>query len=156
MKNIYIAGGCFWGVQGYFKTINGITKTTVGYANSKINNPTYDDVKTGTTHAVEAVEVEYDDTKISLKEIVEKLFAVIDPTAFNYQGPDYGNQYRNGIYYNDPNDEVIIKKTIQELSKNYAGDIVTEVLPLSNYFLAEEYHQDFTDKHPEIKCHIKF
>ncbi|EFF41532.1 peptide-methionine (S)-S-oxide reductase MsrA [Mycoplasmopsis alligatoris] len=156
MKKVYVAGGCFWGVQGFFKTIAGVTKTTVGYANSKIDNPIYEQVKTQNTNAVEAVEIFYDEKITSLEKIVEALFSVIDPTALNYQGPDYGTQYRNGIYYVNQDDKAIIENKIAQLSKNISGKVVTEILELKNYFLAEEYHQDFTDKHPNIQCHIKF
>ncbi|WP_406615327.1 peptide-methionine (S)-S-oxide reductase MsrA [Mycoplasmopsis hyopharyngis] len=155
MKIIYIAGGCFWGVQAYFKTIKGVLQTTVGYANSKVANPSYELVKTNETDAVEAVEIFYDERQISLSELVKKLFAVIDPTAKDYQGPDYGRQYRNGLYFVDDKDEAVIKETIEELSKNIKGTVVTEVLKIKNYFLAEEYHQDYVDKHPETVCHIK-
>ncbi|MDD7896341.1 peptide-methionine (S)-S-oxide reductase MsrA [Metamycoplasma hyosynoviae] len=155
MKKIYIAGGCFWGVQAYFKKIAGVIKTTVGYANSDIKNPFYELVKSHSTTAAETVEIEYDPTKVSLQTLVEKLFSAIDPTALNYQGPDYGKQYRNGIYFVDDSDEKIIKSKIQELAKSIKGKVVTEVLKLQNYYLAEDYHQDYVDKHPETICHIK-
>ena len=155
MKKIYFAGGCFWGVQAFFKTIKGVIKTVVGYANSNVKNPLYSEVKSQTTTAVEAVEVTYDENIVSLNTLIEKFFKVIDPTALNFQGPDYGTQYRNGIYYVDESDESIIKSKITKLAKNIKGKIVTEILPLQNFYMAEDYHQDYIDKHPQAFCHIK-
>ncbi|TPE57580.1 peptide-methionine (S)-S-oxide reductase MsrA [[Mycoplasma] falconis] len=156
MKRIYLAGGCFWGVQGYFKTIKGVKFTSVGYANSLIENPSYELVKTGKTNAAETTEIYYDESLINLEEIIEKLFKVIDPTALNFQGPDHGTQYRNGIYYEIESDKDVIINKISQLAKNYTKLVVTEVKKLENYFLAEEYHQDYSDKHPEVACHIIF
>ncbi|ACF07541.1 peptide-methionine (S)-S-oxide reductase [Metamycoplasma arthritidis] len=156
MKKIYVAGGCFWGVQGFLKTIKGIKKTTVGYANSLLENPTYELVKSHVTDAVETVEVIYDENILSLKDIVKKLFAVIDPTARNYQGPDHGRQYRNGFYFVDQEDGVMLRELMLEFSKKYEKPLATEILPLDNYYLAEDYHQDYFDKHPNAVCHIKF
>ncbi|WP_036452634.1 peptide-methionine (S)-S-oxide reductase MsrA [Mycoplasma buteonis] len=156
MRRIYVAGGCFWGVQGYFKTIDGIKFTSVGYANSIFENPSYEQVKTSQTKAVETTELYYDESKISLEQIVTKLFDVIDPTALNFQGPDYGSQYRNGIYYEIEADGEKIQSIVNKLAKNYDKPVVTEVLKLQNYYLAEEYHQDYTDKHPDVACHINF
>ncbi|MEE3928050.1 peptide-methionine (S)-S-oxide reductase MsrA [Mycoplasmopsis ciconiae] len=156
MKRIYLAGGCFWGVQGYFKTIKGVRFTSVGYANSQIENPTYEQVKFQITHAVETTEVYFDESVISLSEIVQKLLDVIDPTALNYQDVDYGSQYRNGVYFEISSDEEIIKDVLKTEQKKYSKAIVTEVMKLQNYYLAEEYHQDYSDKHPDVACHIKF
>ncbi|WP_426461057.1 peptide-methionine (S)-S-oxide reductase MsrA [Mycoplasma hafezii] len=156
MKRIYVAGGCFWGVQGYFKTIPGVIFTTVGYANSNLEDPSYKEVCTGSTNAVETTEIYFDESKISLADVAQKLFDVIDPTALNFQGPDHGTQYRNGIYYEIESDKDVILNKISELSKNYDKPVVTEVLKLQNYYLAEEYHQDYTDKHPDVACHINF
>ncbi|WP_412031729.1 peptide-methionine (S)-S-oxide reductase MsrA [Metamycoplasma buccale] len=155
-KKIYVAGGCFWGVQAYLKKINGVIKTQVGYANSKIKNPSYELVKAHVTDAVEAVEVIYDENFLKLETIVEKIFSVIDPTAKDYQGPDYGRQYRNGFYYVNEEDKETLEKTISYLAKNIKGQIATEIMKLQNFYLAEEYHQDYVDKHPETICHIKF
>ncbi|MBN0919202.1 peptide-methionine (S)-S-oxide reductase MsrA [[Mycoplasma] gypis] len=156
MKRIYLAGGCFWGVQGFFKTIKGVKFTTVGYANSDIENPSYQLVKTGKTNAVETTEIYFDESIISLEEIVKTLFSVIDPTALNYQDVDYGTQYRNGVYWEIEEDHQKIKNVIESLKSNYTKPVVTEVLKLQNYYLAEEYHQDYTDKNPNVACHIKF
>lgn len=156
MKKIYLAGGCFWGVQAYFNTIKGVINSTVGYANSETKNPTYQEVKSQKTGAVEAVEIFYDENVISLREITEKLLEVIDPTELNKQGEDIGTQYRNGIYFIDSKDEQVIKQVVEQISKNYNKELATEVLELKNYYLAEEYHQDYLEKNKGAYCHIKF
>lgn len=156
MKIIYLAGGCFWGVQAYLKTLQGVVKTTVGYANSKIENPTYEQVKTGITEAVETVEVIFDETILSLNELLEDFLSVIDPRQLNYQGPDYGTQYRNGIYFKDPLDKNIINQVLAEVQEQYEEPVVTEVKEIKNYYLAETYHQDYFDKNSDASCHIKF
>ncbi|AZZ65561.1 peptide-methionine (S)-S-oxide reductase [Metamycoplasma phocicerebrale] len=154
-KTIYIAGGCFWGTEAFFKKINGVLDTTVGYANSIIKNPNYEQVKTGNTNAVETVKIIYNADILSLQEIITKLFSVIDPTALNYQGGDYGTQYRNGIYYENLADEAQIKKLLNKLSKCYSKPLATELKQIQNFYEAEEYHQDYLDKHPNGYCHIK-
>ncbi|MCV3734211.1 peptide-methionine (S)-S-oxide reductase MsrA [Ureaplasma miroungigenitalium] len=156
MRRIYLAGGCFWGMQGYFQKLNGVVFTTVGYANSNIHNPTYQQVKKQLTNAVETLEIYYQESQISLQEILDHFFDVIDPTALNYQADDFGTQYRNGVYYELNDDLTVIESKINSLRPQYAKPIVTEVQKITNYFLAEEEHQNYTDKHPEVICHIKF
>ncbi|WP_027120460.1 peptide-methionine (S)-S-oxide reductase MsrA [Mycoplasmopsis lipofaciens] len=156
MKRIYLAGGCFWGVQAYFKTIKGVIFTTVGYANSNIENPTYQMLKEEKSTAVETTEVYYDENQISLSEIIIKLFDAIDPTTLNRQGPDFGIQYRSGIYYEISSDLKIIKQVVNEYQQKLNKPIVTEIIKLKNYYLAEEYHQNYTDKNKNVICHIKF
>lgn len=156
IKKIYLAGGCFWGVQEYFSRINGVTKTFVGYANSIIENPSYELVCSGTTKAVEAVEIEYENKIVSLEELVDELFKIIDPTLLNRQANDIGTQYRTGIYCVDSEEEIIISKKIKKLQEKYSKPIRTEVMALNNFWLAEEYHQDYLKKNPNGYCHIKF
>lgn len=155
MKLIYIAGGCFWGTQAFFKKIRGVAKTTVGYANSIVADPTYKQVCSGITKATETVEIKYDKTKVSLVELLEKIMAVIDPAAYNHQGEDYGSQYRSGVYYVDEADKEIIEQYLKSIASNYSKPILTEVLRLKNFYHAEEYHQDYLDKNPNGYCHIK-
>ncbi|MGL4107197.1 peptide-methionine (S)-S-oxide reductase MsrA [Clostridium sp. LP20] len=155
MKRIILAGGCFWGVEEYFSRIDGVTKTEVGYANGNIDNPTYELVCRTNTGFAEAVYVEYDENEVSLKFILDKYFAIIDPTSLNKQGNDRGTQYRTGIYYYDLNDINVIHKTIEEEQKKYDSKIVVEVEPLKNYYPAEEYHQSYLKKNPNGYCHIK-
>ena len=154
MKKIYLAGGCFWGVQHYLSLINGIDKTTVGYANSDIQSPSYEDLKAHRSSASETVEVVYDENVISLKEILKLFFMIIDPTILDQQGHDIGHQYRTGIYYVDKEDVDIIKESLDELSKQYDQPIVTELLPLDNFTIAEDYHQDYLIKNPTGYCHV--
>lgn len=154
MKKIYLAGGCFWGVQAYLDMKNGITKTVVGYANGNTPNPTYEDVCTNTTGYAETVYVEYDEKEISLEKVLEHFFKVIDPTSVNKQGGDCGTQYRTGIYYVDNNDIETINKFVENEQTKYDKKIVTEVEPLKNFYDAEEYHQKYLVKNPNGYCHI--
>ena len=154
MKKIYLAGGCFWGVEHYLSLINGVIETTVGYANSDIPSPSYEDLKAHRSSASETVEVVYDENIISLKEILDLFFLIIDPTILDQQGHDIGHQYRTGIYYVNENDVEIIKSSLAELSKKYDKKIVTELLELSNFTVAEDYHQDYLYKNPDGYCHV--
>ncbi|MBQ9425962.1 MAG: peptide-methionine (S)-S-oxide reductase MsrA [Erysipelotrichaceae bacterium] len=154
MKQIYLAGGCFWGVQHYLSLIEGIKETIVGYANSDILSPSYEDLKAHRSSASETVMVSYDENQISLKEILDLYYLIIDPTLLDQQGHDIGHQYRTGIYYVDEDDLEIIKNSISELSKRYEKPILTEVLPLDNFTRAEEYHQDYLYKNPQGYCHV--
>ena len=154
MKKIYLAGGCFWGVEHFLSLIDGIKETTVGYANSDIESPSYEDLKAHRSLASETVEVIYDENKISLKEILNLFFMIIDPTILDQQGHDIGHQYRTGIYYTDDSDIKIIKEELNNLQTKYDKPIVTELLPLDNFTKAEEYHQDYLIKNPQGYCHV--
>lgn len=166
IKVIYLAGGCFWGLQKYLNEIPGIVKTEVGYANGHTDNPTYEDVCYKNTSHAETVRVEYDPALISLQRILTLYYQVINPTALNRQGNDVGSQYRTGIYFVDPidqpdstskenqMDEAVIRASIAELQKKYEKPIAIEVKPLINYFPAEGYHQNYLDKNPGGYCHI--
>ena len=153
-KVIYFAGGCFWGTEHFFKLINGVIKTQVGYANGITEAPTYQEVCTNTTQHAETVMVTYDPEKISLRFLLEMYFKAIDPTLLNQQGHDVGTQYRTGIYYTDEADVPIIKEVYQEVQKKYEQKMVTEVEPLNCFYTAEEYHQDYLDKNPDGYCHL--
>ena len=156
LKDIYYAGGCFWGVEKYFSLISGVCDTTVGYANGNTPNPTYEDVcKKNTGHA-ETVHVRYSPDIISLKALTVKFFEIIDPTIKNRQGADIGSQYRTGIYCVNSEDCDVIKEVISEVQNEYNEPIVTELEPLQNFYPAEEYHQDYLKKNPQGYCHIKF
>ncbi len=153
-KELYLAGGCFWGLERYFWDINGILETQVGYANGKTNNPSYEDVcYRGTGHA-ETVKIIYNPIVIGLELILTLYYDAIDPTAVNRQGGDRGTQYRTGIYYTDIQDKDIIDRSIQDLSMKNTKPIAIEVLPLINYSPAEEYHQKYLLKNPNGYCHI--
>ena len=153
-KEIYLAGGCFWGIEKYFEDIKGVIETEVGYANGNTENPTYEEVCNKDTGHAETVKVIYDEDQIGLAFILNLYYDVINPVTFNRQGGDVGSQYRTGIYYIDSQDLNIIQTSILELQKNYKQKIAIEVRPLSNYYKAEEYHQKYLDKNPNGYCHI--
>jgi len=153
-KGIVLAGGCFWGVEKYFAEIPGVLHTDVGYANGHTANPTYEQVCTGRTGFAEAVRISYDSSIVSLPFLLQMYYQVIDPTSLNRQGNDRGTQYRTGIYYTDAADLPGIQQSIVELQTHFAEPIAIEVEPLRNYFLAEQYHQDYLDKNPGGYCHI--
>ncbi|MBR3504270.1 MAG: peptide-methionine (S)-S-oxide reductase MsrA [Clostridia bacterium] len=155
-KLIYLAGGCFWGCQKYFDLTKGVLSTEVGYANGPTANPTYEQVKREHTGHAETVKVEYDPAVIPLETLLKKYFAVIDPTAVNHQGEDFGVQYRTGIYYVNDEDEPVARACLGELAKKYDKPLAVELKPLENYYPAEEYHQKYLEKNPNGYCHIHF
>lgn len=152
-KQIYLAGGCFWGTEAFMQRIGGVIDAESGYANGNTLNPTYQDVCQGSGHA-EVVKVTYDSEKIGLAKLLDYYFKVIDPISINQQGNDKGIQYRTGIYYVDPADEVIIRQALAELQKEYSEPLAVENQPLEHYFPAEDYHQDYLEKNPNGYCHI--
>ncbi len=154
-KEIYLAGGCFWGTEKYISGIQGVRSTSVGYANGNTENPTYQEVCHNNTGHAETVHVVYDPEKIDLAFILELYYDVINPVSVNKQGEDEGSQYRTGIYYIAEEDLPVIKASIEQLQKKYDKPIAIEVLPLKNYYLAEEYHQKYLDKNPTGYCHIR-
>ncbi|WP_172372038.1 peptide-methionine (R)-S-oxide reductase MsrB [Sporosarcina jiandibaonis] len=154
LEVIYFAGGCFWGVEEFFSKMPGVHDVTSGFANGSGENPTYEEVISGEMGFVEAVEVQYDSEEVELSTLIEYYFKAIDPTTLNQQGNDIGIQYRTGIYYVNEKDAYVIDELLKAERKKYDKAIVTEVLPLTNYFLAEEYHQDFLVKNPTAYCHI--
>lgn len=155
MKKIMLGGGCFWGMEAYFKRLKGVLKTEVGYANGQTLEPTYEQVCSNTSGHAEVLDLVYDPELISLETLLTHLWKVIDPTALNRQGGDIGSQYRTGIYYYDVEDLAVIEASKAEEAKKYAKPIVTEVLPVNYYFAAEAYHQDYLTKNPGGYCHIK-
>lgn len=154
LHTLFFAGGCFWGLEAFFKYLPGIHNTEVGYANGKTQHPSYEDVcYRGTGHA-EAVAVTYDRKRLTTQTLLEAFFEAIDPTSFDRQGNDCGKQYRTGIYYIDDNDKHLIESEIKRQEKRYEKPIVTEVAPLKGFWAAEEYHQNYLDKNPNGYCHI--
>ena len=153
-REIYFAGGCFWGTEHFFKQINGVTATQVGYANGNIENPTYEQVYTDSTGFAEVVKVAYDPKVVSLEMLLDLFFKTIDPTSLNQQGEDIGTRYRTGIYWVNTEDEKAVTEALSELQKNYEKPIVVENEPLKNFYSGEEYHQDYLDKNPSGYCHI--
>lgn len=154
IKTIYLAGGCFWGMQRYFDQFEGVLKTTVGYANGHTENPIYQDVKKGITGHAETLKIEYDDTKITLQKLLDDYFEVIDPISINQQGEDKGISYRTGIFYIDKNDQAPIQDKMNQVQKQYTQKLAVLVEPLKNFYNAEEYHQKYLEKNPGAYCHI--
>jgi len=154
LKVIYLAGGCFWGTEKYFASVNGVVDTCVGYANGNTENPSYEEVCHNNTGHAETVKVLYDPNRIGLEFLLKLYFDVIDPTSLNRQGGDVGTQYRTGIYYVDEQDKEVIEGALEELQTHYDKPIVVEALPLKNFYPAEEYHQKYLDKNPNGYCHI--
>lgn len=154
MKEIYFAGGCFWGTEHYFKQLRGVVDTQVGYANGNTDNPTYREVCTDKTGFAETVRVVYDPDVITLEFLTEMYFRAIDPTSVDQQGPDIGSQYRTGIYYKDDADKAEIRKVYDSMRQKLGSRMAVEFLPLKNFYYAEEYHQDYLDKNPAGYCHL--
>ncbi|MDE6787532.1 MAG: peptide-methionine (S)-S-oxide reductase MsrA [Muribaculaceae bacterium] len=154
MKKIYFAGGCFWGTDHLFSLVDGVVKTTAGYANSLVPYPSYEQVCTGRTGAAETVEVEYDDTKVGLTDLLSIYFRSIDPTSLNRQGNDIGTQYRTGIYYTDEADIPVIEAFVAMVQRRHKEPLVVEVEKLENFYPAELYHQEYLYKNPQGYCHV--
>lgn len=154
MKNtIYFAAGCFWGSELFFKQFQGVLDTQVGYANGPTADPTYNDVCNDSGHA-ETVKIDYDPAVISLEKLIDYYFMIIDPLSVNKQGGDIGVQYRTGIYYVSEDQRLIAEKKMAELSSKLGQKLAVELLPLQNFYPAEEYHQDYLNKNPGGYCHI--
>lgn len=153
-EKIYFAGGCFWGIEAYFERIFGIYDTKSGYANGTGNNPSYETVISGNEKFAETVEVTFDSKRVSLEELLDYFFRVIDPTLQDQQGNDKGVQYRTGVYYVTKHQKDKINQAIKTEQTNCDKEIVTEVLPLKNFYLAEDFHQNYLAKNPNGYCHI--
>ncbi len=152
-KQIILGGGCFWGIQAYFKKVKGVINTVVGYSGGWKKNPTYEEVCSGETGHAEVVLVTFDEKVINLEKILRHFFKVHDPTQKNRQGNDIGTQYRSAIYYLDDEDLEIINKIVEELKRD-GINVVTEIAKAKNFYKAEEYHQDYLDKNPRGYCHV--
>jgi len=154
LETIYFAGGCFWGVDAYFERVFGVSETKSGYANGIGTDPTYNSVMSGKEGFVETVRVNFDPDRVSVEELLDYLFRVIDPTVKDQQGNDVGVQYRTGIYYEEDSHKTIIENAVKKEQSKYDEEIVTEVLPIKNFYLAEDMHQDYLEKNPDGYCHI--
>ena len=153
MKTIYLAGGCFWGMQKFLDQFDGVVSTQVGYANGPDAAPAYQDVCRNSGHA-ETVRVDYDEEKLSLDRLMELYFLVIDPLSVNKQGEDEGIQYRTGVYYTAADQLPALRAAFHEEERKVGAPLAVELLPLQNFFPAEEYHQKYLDKNPGGYCHI--
>jgi len=151
-----LAGGCFWGMEEIIRNIPGVIKTTVGYSGGKVENPNYEIVKLGTTNHAESVQVEFDSNKLSFSELLGFFFRMHDPTTLNQQGNDKGTQYRSVIFYHSKEQKQLAIEMIKKVndSKKWPRPIVTEVIEVSKFYPAEEYHQDYLQKNPNgYTCH---
>ena len=153
MSTVYLAGGCFWGLQKFFDQFSGVIATEVGYANGPDQAPSYQEVCRSSGHA-ETVKVEYDPDKMNIRELLHYYFMVIDPLSVNRQGNDRGIQYRTGIYYTDPDQFPEIEAVYREQEEKTGTRLAVELKPLQNFFSAEEYHQKYLEKNPGGYCHI--
>ena len=153
MKTIYLAGGCFWGMQKFFDQFEGVLSTQVGYANGPDRAPTYQEVCRNSGHA-ETVRIDYDEGKLSLDKLLNLYFLVIDPLSVNKQGEDEGIQYRTGVYYTAADQLPALRAAFDREAAKVGAPLAVELLPLENFFPAEEYHQKYLDKNPGGYCHI--
>jgi len=156
IKTAILAGGCFWGMEFYFKKLKGVIKTSVGYTGGVVPNPTYEQIKKGDTGHAEAVKVEYDSSQITYQEILEYFFKIHDPTTLNQQGNDVGDQYRSSIFVSDEQEQEVAQKIIKKVedSKFYKRKLVTEIVRQKDFFKAEDYHQDYLETFPGgYNCH---
>jgi peptide-methionine (S)-S-oxide reductase len=157
MAKATFAAGCFWGVEATFRQIPGVTSTRVGYTGGNIINPTYKDVCTDGTGHAEAVEVEFDPSKVSYEQLLHVFWENHDPTQLNRQGPDYGTQYRSAIFFHSPEQEQSARLSKEKLqnSRQFDRPIVTEIVPAVTFYEAEDYHQQYLEKRGLASCHIK-
>lgn len=153
-KTIYFAGGCFWGTEHLFSLVPGVTATRVGYANSRVADPTYELVCSGTTGAAETVEVTFNPRRVGLTQLVDLYLKSVDPTSFNRQGNDCGTQYRTGIYYADQADSQPVFDALRRLAAELGRPVAIESGPIENFYPAEEYHQQYLRKNPGGYCHV--
>jgi len=157
MEKATFGAGCFWGVEAAFRKVKGVKSTIVGYMGGNLKNPTYEDVCTDETGHAEVVQVEYDPSTVSYDELLEIFWEIHDPTTMNRQGPDIGTQYRSVIFYHNEEQETkaIASKEKLQNSGKYKNEIVTEISPASTFYRAEEYHQQYFEKHGSQSCGIR-
>ena len=150
LQTITLGGGCFWCTEAVYVQVRGMVDVESGYSNGQAERPSYEEVCSGRTGSNEVVKLSYDPAQISTRELLEIFFVIHDPTTLNCQGNDMGTQYRSGIYFSSPEQEAVAKEVIAEMSASglYSRPIVTEVLPVANYWPAEDYHQDFFERNP--------
>lgn len=154
MAKATFGAGCFWGVEAAFRQVTGVTSAAVGYLGGTLKNPTYHDVCTGKTGHAEVVQLEYDPSQVSYDELLNVFWSLHDPTTLNRQGPDVGTQYRSAIFFHNAEQEAVAKASKEKLqnSGRYKRDIVTEMTPASEFYRAEEYHQQYIEKRGQASC----
>ena len=153
-RDIYFAGGCFWGTQGYLRKLPGVLETEVGYANSVVTSPTYEQVCSGQTNATETVHVRYDADRLPLELLIQAYLRTINPMSINHQGNDIGTQYRTGIYWTDDTSAFLVKCNLAELAREIGEPVAIEAAELSSFWPAEAYHQGYLAKNPGGYCHV--
>ena len=146
--------GCFWGVEAAFRQIQGVTSTAVGYLGGTLENPTYQDVCTGSTGHAEVVQVEYDPAQIAYEDLLDVFWKCHDPTTLNREGPDVGAQYRSAVFFHTPEQEAAAKVSKVKVQDRFKRPIVTEITPASTFYRAEEYHQQYLEKRGQASCHL--
>ena len=145
---ITLGGGCFWCTEAVFELVDGVTAVESGYSNGQVAKPSYEQVCSGRTGCVEVIRVNFDNERISLREVLEIFFVIHDPTTLNRQGADTGTQYRSGIYFHHPDQQAAAREVMAEVDQKVAGKLVTELLPVADYSRAEDYHQHYFANHP--------
>lgn len=155
-REIYLAGGCYWGVEKYMSNLKGVLKTTVGFANGNTDAPTYQQVRYENTGHAETVRVEYDPEVLALPVLLDLFYLIIDPTSVDRQGEDVGHQYRTGVYYVYDEDEEVIRESRNRLERRIGAPLAMETCRLDQFWPAEEYHQKYLDKNPAGYCHVPF
>ena len=151
-ETVVVSGGCFWGVQAVFQHVKGVTRATSGYSGGTVKNPNYEQVSSGETGHAESVQIAYDPSKITLGQLLKVFFSVAhDPTELNRQGPDTGTQYRSIIFFSNTDQQRIAQSYVDQLnqSKVFASPIVTQIVPLKDFYRAEDYHQNYATEHPD-------
>jgi len=157
MEKATFAAGCFWGVEATFRAVPGVISTSVGYTGGTLEHPTYQDVCTGRTGHAESVEVVFDPGRVSYEQLLDVFWENHDPTTRNRQGPDHGTQYRSVIFYHTPEQKAAAMASKERLDKSgaYPRPVVTQIVPASMFYPAEEYHQRYLEKRGLSTCHIK-
>jgi peptide-methionine (S)-S-oxide reductase len=148
LEQATLAGGCFWCLEAVYEQVDGVAAVESGYSNGQLADPSYEQVCSGDTGHAEVVRVSFDPGRISYREILEIFFSIHDPTTLNRQGNDVGTQYRSGIYFHSPEQERIAREVIAEANEVHGGRVVTELVPVRNYWRAEDYHQHYYANHP--------
>ena len=149
IDTITLGGGCFWCLEAVYEKVEGVTAVESGYANGHVHNPSYEQICGGDTGHAEVVRVSYDTSRIALREILEIFFTIHDPTTLDRQGNDVGSQYRSGIYFSSAEQQRVAREVLDEVNALHQGRVVTELLPVSNYSRAEDYHQHYFENHPD-------
>ncbi|MFN2525490.1 MAG: peptide-methionine (S)-S-oxide reductase MsrA [Actinomycetota bacterium] len=154
METATLAAGCFWGIEAEYRKIDGVTDTKVGYTGGYVPNPTYELVCSHTTGHAEAVRVEFDPSVVSYEELLELFWSMHDPTSLNRQGPDVGDQYRSAIFFHNEDQRIAALRSKVEAQARYPREIVTQIVPAPEFYLAEEYHQRYEEKAGRAVCNV--